>query len=478
MNRFELKTGAQCVRLNVSECELIGLYAANPNLKRIPQERGLSTFRRDEGKTLILMMETARDNATTMPGALQLLQDLLRDKVKDFTMGDARRMWTEAQGMVGKNATSQLAHVIEARSRIVLKPLVDAWGGRDAAEETQSRNVNRMHRMIPEGMTVDQLTPRFIDGYLQGLLQEKTKWSGGKKTQKRTVLKHRSTINLFCDWLMSPTAANVVFGIGHDDRHVLKSNPVDLVRDEKITQKDGDKKRWNKGRVWYTQDEAHAIVETTDGETRAMLALKFGSMVEFGGLYNTTAKKGRIGPCLFKRDFLRDEKGQFTRWFTVEGLVNRGDPNAPSLEKAETRPRDLEVPDAEGFDWYWRIVEAHLKTLKEDDPFLSRSPKYYKLRFDRALASLGIERPRGRGLFHSCRHTFAAFWVPLALQHGRPDGRDLAWAKNQAGHEEDSVLLLTTYAPSVRPQAKGVRGGDEVMSRKRRGLLTLVRESA
>src|SRR5215471_2664649 len=484
MQRFEKGTsGAQYVEVSVAEGLFLGLYGDLPEasarkdgrIRRYPVERGLSTTRVDEADEMVTMLETAFALTAKRPAARTFLTDLLaRDQRLAFP--EAYGMWVEAAQKVGANATLQMEAILAKRSMVILDPLVTAWAGgaASAAGVTQrAKALGQVRRMLAwhekqtgSPLTADQLTPDFLDGYLHAMLTDSSRFARGKTISKRTVIKHRAALNLFMRWLMSPTAARVAgLVVG---QYVLDANPLDHVTDAEVTQTKGDAQEWKKGRVWYTQKEAKAIVNAIDDvETRALLALMFGSMVEYGAVYNRERLKGPVGPVLFKRNFLRDEHGVFTRYFHVAGLQNLGDLTAKGLKTVD-RSRDLEIPDAEGFDFYWRIVEAYLKTLAENDPFLTHSHKYYKTRFIAALNKLKLRRAHGR-LFHPCRHSFAQFWLPLVMKD-RADGRDLEWLKWQAGHASSSPLLITIYTAMTRRKGKGEQYIDEQLSRKQRGL--------
>src|SRR5262249_40692148 len=151
-------------------------------------------------------------------------------------------MWTEAQGRVGKNATLQLEWMLTVRAKIELQPLVVAWnGGAASAQKHKLRNMAMVNRMLQwyrtqhgAEMCVEHLTPRLLDAYLMGLLNERTKFSNGKKLTKRTVLYHRAGLSVWLRWLRTPTAANAA-GLA-EDQYVIDRNPLDNIENEEITQ--------------------------------------------------------------------------------------------------------------------------------------------------------------------------------------------------------------------------------------------------
>jgi hypothetical protein len=455
--------GAQYLRITRSEGEQFGLYG-DATSARYEIERGLGTSRSDEAKVMLTMLETARDAMHGNAAAGQLLRDLLRHKT--LTFQQALGMWTEAQAKLGgkKNASLQLERMLAMRARILLAPLVAVWGGGSKGAAAQrTRNVSKVRGLIPEDseMTADEFTSRTVETYLRGLLDSITQRSG-KPMTKRTMLYHEMALNSFGKWLLSDTAARAA-GLA-EGQYVIARNPVEVLKadgDVTFKQTNKDRQQWKKQRVWYTPEEAQKLVQAATGETRALLALMFGSGVEMGAVYNTQRSKGAVGPVLFKRDFLV-ENGNFTRWFIV-----------PEDLKTEDRSgRALEVPETGSFD-YWGVVEAYLKTLRQNDPFLSHDYDYYQRHFTKVMAEVGLKRQHGE-LFHACRRSFAQVWKPLAMagragsnSHGL---RDEAWLKQQLGHSEDSTLLHTTYTRSLRKTGQGERVLDEATSQERRGL--------
>lgn len=304
------------------------------------------------------------------------------------------------------DVAGRLAEALDAADRVPaaaadpdLSALVAEWERAGA----YPRYVAQVHRLMPAGRPFprSQFTRKAVSAFLAGLVSAPRgahDARAGRPVSGTTRRHYMVALQQFAAWLV--------------EREVLDANPVREVKPPK---------RNPPRTLYYTSEQARAVVDALTGQARVVAALMAGTGMEWQAVARATRRDVDLA--------------------TRTVFANGG--------KTKHRRRYVEVTEA----WAWPIIAAHARALSPTAPLVTISRDWALERHREAVAALGFPRTT----LHDWRHTYAV----TAIRRG-DDEQEI---KNQLGHAPGSNMLRTVYGVYIQ-QARRARQRADKEARK------------